>query len=125
MKKLCISLLLIPILAGCATVRFCDEGVSMVDIENTGWYLFNFIPLASGDPNSPNDASCRIFSDTVTLENNLKLLDYAVRKKHALGYRDATSYTTDENALIILLKRRTYHTSAELITASQAAPTDP
>ena len=119
MRKLCLSLLLVTFLSGCATVRFCDEGMSMVDIENTGWYLFNFIPLASGNPNSPNDVSCHIFSDTVTLENNLKLLDYAVRKKHALGYRDATSYTTDENALIILIKRRSYHTSAELIPDSK------
>ena len=33
----------------------------------------------------------------------------------AIGVRNLTSYTTDEKVLVILLARRAYHTSAELI----------
>lgn len=115
MRRLFLFLLLGTALSGCATIKFCDEGVSMVDVENTGWFMFDFIPLVSGNPEYPNDKSCRLFSNTVTLENNMKLLDYAVRKKRAVSYRNATSYTTDENALLILFNRHTIHTSAELV----------
>ena len=87
----------------------------MVDIENTGWYLFNFIPLASGNPSNPNSVSCRLFSRTVTLESNVKMLEDIMRREGATGVRNLNSYTTDEHVLVILFKRHAYHTSAQLI----------
>ena len=87
----------------------------MVEIVNTGWYLLNFIPLASGDPDAPNENRCRFFSSTTTLENNVRLLDYAVTKRNASGVRDVRSYWTDENVLLILFKRLAIHTSAEML----------
>ncbi len=104
------------LLAGCASVRISSKGDrTMVDINNTGWYLLNLIPLASGDPHDPNGCSCMLFRRTVTLENNMKLLDYAVRKTGADSFGSVVSYTTDESVLFILLKRHVCHTSAELI----------
>lgn len=104
------------LLAGCASVRISSKGDrTMVDINNTGWYLLNLIPLASGDPHDPNGCSCMLFRRTVTLENNMKLLDYAVRKTGAESFGSVVSYTTDESVLFILLKRHVCHTSAELI----------
>ena len=87
----------------------------MVEIENSGWYLLNFIPLASGNPAKPNACSCRLFSKTVTLENNVKMLENIMREEKATGVADLTSFTTDEHVLIILLKRHAYHTSAQLL----------
>lgn len=108
---------------GCATVRFCDKGGrTMVDITNTGWYLLNFIPLASGNPDAPNECSCRLFSQTTTLENNIRLLDWAATSRDAKEIKSVNSYWTDENVLIILLKRQTCHTSAELVVAPAPAP---
>ena len=104
---------------GCSSVHVSHTGKEMVIIENTGWYLFNLIPVASGDPENPNGHTCRIFSDTVTLESNMKLLDYAMEQENAVGVRDLTSFTTEEYVLIILLKRYVYHTSAELIKATE------
>jgi len=104
------------LLSGCASVRICEQGDrTMVDITNTGWYLLNLIPLASGDPHDPNGCSCMMFRRTVTLENNVKLLDYAVRKTGAESFGSVVSYTTDESVLFFLLKRHVCHTSAELI----------
>lgn len=102
-------------LCGCATVRYSDAGGRhMVDIVNSGWYLLNFIPIASGDPELPNENRCRFFKQTATLGNNMKLLDYAVTERKARGVKSIKSYSTDENVLIILFKRHCVHTSAEL-----------
>ena len=103
------------LLSGCATVTVSRDGATMVNIENSGWYLLNFIPLASGNPARPNSCTTRIFSKTVTLENNVKMLDKVIRDEGAVAVRDINSFTIDEHVLLILLKRHAYHTSAQLL----------
>ena len=120
MKAMAILLAAASALCGCATVQFCDRGgKNMVDITNTGWYLLNIIPLASGDPDAPNENTCRLFRQTTTLANTMKLLDYAMAKSGAERAKCVTSYKTDENVLFILLKRHACHTSAELVPAER------
>ena len=114
MKRMAL-LLVCAVLGGCATVTVSREGSTMVNIENSGWYLLNFIPIASGNPASPNSFSTRLFSRTVTLENNVKMLDRAIREEGAVAVRDINSFTVDEHILLILLKRHAYHTSAQLL----------
>ena len=117
---------LAAILSGCASVRqssiFQDVQVEdgeipieMVEIENSGWELFKFIPLASGDPERPNRLSCCWFRDTVTLQNNLNLLDMEMKARDARKFNNLTSYNTEETFLFILLTRNAYHTSALLL----------
>ena len=118
MKRL-VLLLSALVFTGCASVHVSHAGKDMVTIENTGWYLFNVIPLASGDADNPNGHTCKLFSDTVTLESNMKLLDYAMDRENAVAVRNLTSFTTEEYILIILLRRYVYHTSAELVKASE------
>ena len=103
------------LLSGCATVTVSRDGATMVNIENSGWYLLNFIPLASGNPARPNACTTRLFSKTVTLENNVKMLDKVIRDEGAVAVRDINSFTVDEHVLLILLKRHAYHTSAQLL----------
>lgn len=104
-------------LSGCATViRSGQGGHDMVAIENTGWYLFNFIPLGAGDPNHPNQCCCRFFTDTATLENNMRILRKVVEENHASHAENIVSHTSDEKIFFILLRRFAFHTSAELIT---------
>ena len=114
MKRFAI-ILACALLGGCATVTVSREGATMVNIENSGWYLLNFIPIASGNPASPNSFSTRLFSRTVTLENNVKMLDKVIREEGAVAVRDINSFTIDEHVLLILLKRHAYHTSAQLL----------
>ena len=114
MKHLAI-ILACALLGGCATVTVSRDGATMVNIENSGWYLLNFIPLASGNPARPNSCTTRIFSKTVTLENNVKMLDKVIRDEGAVAVRDINSFTIDEHVLLILLKRHAYHTSAQLL----------
>ena len=69
---------------GCTSVNVSHEGGrTLVDISNSGWLLLNFIPLASGCPEHPLAHHCKLFQNSVTLENNMKLLDYAVRREGA------------------------------------------
>lgn len=103
-------------LCGCASVEYCNEGGRhLVDVSNSGWYLFNFIPVASGNPDAPNEQSCVFFKETATLENNVKMLDFAATARNARSIRSLKSSWTDESILIILLKRHVIHTSAELV----------
>ena len=127
MKRLLLLSLLGALLTGCSSVEICREGDhTLVDIENTGWYLFNVIPLAAGNPTRPNAASCRLFTATCTLENNLKMLDFAMRdyisdpaELVSARYGEVVSYTSDESVLFFLFKRHRCHTSAELILKSE------
>ena len=114
MKRVAI-ILACALLGGCATVTMSRDGATMVNIENSGWYLLNFIPIASGNPARPNSCTTRLFSKTVTLENNVKMLDKVIREEGAAAVRDINSFTIDEHVLLILLKRHSYHTSAQLL----------
>ena len=114
MKRLAV-ILACALLGGCATITVSRDGATMVNIENSGWYLLNFIPIASGNPARPNSCTTRLFSKTVTLENNVKMLDKAIRDEGAVAVRDINSFTVDEHVLLILLKRHAYHTSAQLL----------
>ncbi len=114
MKRVAI-ILACALLGGCATVTVSRDGATMVNIENSGWYLLNFIPIASGNPARPNSCTTRLFSKTVTLENNVKMLDKVIRDEGAVAVRDINSFTIDEHVLLILLKRHAYHTSAQLL----------
>ena len=114
MKRMAL-ILMCALLGGCATVTVSREGRTMVNIENSGWYLLNFIPIASGNPANPNSFSTRLFSNTVTLENNATMLDKVIRDEGAVAVRDINSFTIDEHILLILLKRHAYHTSAQLL----------
>ncbi len=104
------------LLSGCATVNISKVGgKTMVDITNTGWFVFNIVPVACGNPDAPNENSCRFFTNTTTLKNNLALLDYAATREGACATDNIVSYTTDESIFMILLKRHACHTSAELV----------
>ena len=120
MKRVAI-ILACALLGGCATVTMSRDGATMVNIENSGWYLLNFIPIASGNPARPNSCTTRLFSKTVTLEHNVKMLDKVIRDEGAVAVRDINSFTIDEHVLLILLKRHSYHTSAQLLMKEDMA----
>ena len=112
--------------SGCTVVRVTrafngvrvDEGrapLATVEIENSGWYLFTCIPIASGDHTRPNSPDCRWFMDTVTVENNLSVLEKVMLRERANEVANLTSHRTDEKYLVCLLSRRAYHTSAVLL----------
>ena len=112
--------------AGCATIQRAsdyhgmgieggEQPIETVEIENTGWLLFRFIPLGSGDPLQPNSKTCRFFRNTVTLQNNLEMLEDEMERTGAKRVENLTSRKTDESMFIILLTRRSYHSSAVLL----------
>jgi hypothetical protein len=86
-----LALLLLMTLSGCATVKTArnfeglrvDEGakpVASLAIENYGYYLFGFIPLIAGEPRYPNAPMCTLFSDSVTAQNNMMMLNKTAQK---------------------------------------------
>ena len=118
--KCAASILLAALLSGCATATVSRYGQTMVNIENSGWYLLNFIPLASGNPAHPNEFGCCLFSKTVTLENNVKMLEQVMREEGAVATLDLNSFTVDEHVFLILFKRHAYHTSARLLMPGES-----
>ena len=116
MKCAVAFLLSAVLLAGCTSVDVSDAGGRrMVSIKNSGWELFSVIPIASGDVEPPGEFGCEWFENTVTLENKLALLDRAVIETGSSGYRSVSSSIVDETVFFVLLSRRIYHTSAELL----------
>ena len=112
--------------AGCATVNtannYHDMGVEegemaieTVEIENAGWLLFKSIPLGSGNPLAPNRCSSKLFQNTVTLQNNLEMLEDEMERVNATRVANLTSRKTDESVFLILLSRVACHTSAVLL----------
>ena len=92
--------------SGCASVDICDVGGhTMAVVQNSGWYFLNFIPLGSGDPDSPNSVSCVVFGGTVTLENNLKMLERAREEAGATECLNVTSYTKEESVCVTIRYR--------------------
>ena len=114
--KMIFALFLAIILTGCATVETSDVGGRhMVVVSNSGWYLFNLIPIASGNPEKANKVSCSLFSGTATLENNYKILDDIIKSSGAKSVKSLKSFWSDESILVILMKRHVIHTKAELV----------
>lgn len=120
------AILLSAVCAGCATVTVSHdrrgikvEGgetpIETVMVENTGWILFNAIPIASGNPNKPGKCSCCIFKDTTTLQNNLDMLEREMIRAGATRIANLYSKTSDENIFFLLFTRTACRTSAVLL----------
>ena len=84
-------------MAGCTTVQKSEtfpkinelspiQPVASVVVENYGYYLFGIWPIWCGDVENPNSASCDWFTDTVTIDNNVKLI-----QKEADSYGEGVS----------------------------------
>ena len=124
---------LIPLVAaatlfacGCTTVLKSKEfgdvkadggstPVAAVEIENSVWLLFNFIPVASGSPDHPNRNRCKLFRNTVNLPNNMKVLQAEMEQENVTKVANLTSHYSEESYLFFLLARRACHTSAVLV----------
>lgn len=118
MRCLAAVLLLTAVAAGCASVDISEVGGrKMVSIKNSGWELFGCVPIAAGDPARPNGFGCEWFRDTVTLENNLSILDRVIAETGSAGSRNVCNSIVDETVFFILVSRRIYHTSAEMLPA--------
>ena len=127
MKRLIPLAAAVALLAsGCTTVlkskEFGDlrvdggtKPVATVEIENSVWLLFNFIPVASGSPDHPNSYKCKLFRNTVNLKNNMKVLRAEMANEDVTKVTNLTSHYADEKYLFFLLARRACHTSAVLI----------
>lgn len=124
--KVLASFFLAATCAGCATVTtthdrhgVCVEGgespIETVMIENTGWILFNMIPIGSGNPDRPNECSCRMFTDTTTLKNNLSMLEREMNSVGATRIANLYSKTLDESVFFLLFTRTACRTSAVLL----------
>ena len=117
---------LAALVCGCATVKRLDgsrctppgegcEPVSAVHIMNTNWLLLSLIPIASGDPQRPNEDTCRWFYDTVTLQNQMSMLESDVRRAGASRAENVFTVSTNESVFMFLLQREKMHTSAVLV----------
>lgn len=125
MKRLALCVIAAA-LGGCATIdrldgKLCKESadgmvpLKAVHVMNTNWLLLSFIPLASGNPDRPNECSCCWFTNTVTLDNQLRMLAAESKRVGAKRADDLLSYSSKESVFFFLLKREKIHTSAVLV----------
>lgn len=110
-----VALTAASIVSGCASVDVATNGNDLVSVQNSGCYLFYCIPLFSGDPDYPNQQVCNWFENTVKLETNMRLLREEAERQGATGVKSLVSHKDDETIVWLLLKRKIYRTSAELV----------
>lgn len=100
--------------------------LEVVEISNACLLLLSFLPIASGDPQSPNSWGSCWFEDTTTVENQLKMLEDESARIGATRAVDVTTLRTDESLFFFLLQREKIHTSAVLVrdlpTAGRTSP---
>lgn len=88
-----------------------ENPVAVLAIENSGWYLFGCLPIITGNPDNPGHV--KIFSDTVTLENNIKMLANKAREENATNVANLTSRVRDDLAIgLFIFGRKQVFTSA-------------
>ena len=126
MKGVASALFAAAALSGCMTTTVSrqaegmpgeggGEHVLLVDIENTGWYLLDFIPIVCGDPHGVNKFSTVFFRDTLTLQNNLDELLRIVHREPGTVLGNVVSHEESESMWVFLVTRHGYHTSATLL----------
>ena len=102
--------------AGCVSVDIAsDGGTDMVVVENEGCFLFNLIPIMTGDPEYPNNDVCVLFRNTQKLDTNIKLVEAEAERLGAKGVRNVASHWIDDPIIFLLLKRKILQTSAQLV----------
>lgn len=89
--------------------------LEVVEISNACLLLLSFLPIASGDPQSPNSWGCTWFEDTTTVENQMRMLEAEASRIGATRAVDVTTLRTDESLFFFLLQREKIHTSAVLV----------
>lgn len=102
------------LLCGCATTEVAtvengaviggEKPVAVVRAENYGYYLFSFVPLFAGNPDRQNENTLSLFSDTVTVENNQKMIAKEAEKIGAdaiTGVNNKVSWTGSFSLWII------------------------
>ena len=88
-----------------------EEPVAVVAIENSGWYLFGYIPVITGNPDRPGRV--KLFRDTVTLENNIKMLSDKARQENAMNVANLSSRVREDLAIgFFVFGRKQVFTSA-------------
>lgn len=114
--RACMLAVLSALFAGCTTVKTIHSNdADVVAVENEGYYLFQFLPLVTGNPNSPNKCSCKMFSNTLKVKTNMRLLSEEIARKGAKEVSDIATFTTEESIIPILFCRKTMQTSARLV----------
>lgn len=121
MKKLLLTIAFAGLLTGlaslgtgCASVSVAGEGDKLVIIQNSGCFLFSWMPLCSGDPDYPNEEVSSWFDNTVHPATNIRLLEEEAARRGTPFIRNIATHTDDETILWLILKRKICRTSAEL-----------
>ena len=103
--------------AGCVTVRQnrLSDGSLAVEIHDSGWYVFDVVPIVSGNPDGrwPH-----WFTDDVTPEKTMYVLDRIVAREDPEKIGALTSRSEDEN-ILFFINRVSTHTSAVIPQRSQ------
>ena len=120
------SIVLAIVFCGCSAtltrlprpLKLSDESLEpleTIEVSNANFLLLSCFPIASGDPQSPNGGGCRWFKDTVTVTNQLVMLENEAARIGATRAIGITTLKTHESWCFFLLEREKLRTSAILV----------
>ena len=105
---------------GCVYVKELpqQDGSLMVEVNTTGWYLFDLVPIVCGDP---DDHGVTWLSDTCQAQSNIKVISCilkreqdALEKDRRLKVGPIISHEVDDGILVFLLNHHEFHTSVRI-----------
>jgi len=95
------------------------EPIAVLAIENSGWYFLGCLPILTGNPDRPGHI--KLFSDTVTLENNIKMLSAKARQENATEIANLASRVREDLAIgFFIFGRKQVFTSAVIMRPAAA-----
>jgi len=79
----------------------------VVEGQNSGIYLFYYIPLWTGNPYHPNERDYDLLEHRINEKEIFRMFDVAVKRKNAVRYEDVTVtyYSSGVWTLWIVWKR--------------------
>ena len=93
-----------------------EDGSRVVEINTTGWYLFELIPIVTGDP-SVEGGGTTWFEDTCDADSNMVELSRILKREQAklkpdekLMIGPIVSHEVDEGVLVFLINRHEFRT---------------
>ena len=119
MKRLIpLALLSTLFLAGCVYTDIIprEDGSRVVEINTTGWYLFDLIPIVTGDA-SIEGGGTTWFEDTCDADSNMVELSRILKREQAklnpgekLTIGPIVSHEVDEGVFVFLINRHEFRT---------------
>ena len=126
-RLLLVAFVAIAFFSGCVHTEIMEreDGSKLVEVNTTGWYLLDLLPIICGDAAEPEGGvvwfsdSCTAYSNMIELSRIIKSEQSQLKDGSKLLVGPIISKEVDEGVLVFLINRHEFRTSAVLKTSKE------